>query len=246
MAFAGVWLSRAKPRFESAETAGKTKTDADLREELLVKLMDRMLISPTHQVFDMDPKSLPMRDLPPGNVSSLYLMYLGYVRPSGQQPASKSTFFCVAKSWKAALKFRHPSEHSMCLQCQTLKAAIRASTASFLQGIKGLLFFQMSFIQFPQYWVVKNSHFPWSMWQNQDFSEHASLCNQLLEHYHGQWLDRRVYWAARDRAILEGDLVCLNIDSFDKSKLFLPKFPLNRTPKRTVYETCHRLQASFI
>ena len=114
------------PRFEPS------KTSEDLREELMVKLMDRMLLGPTHQVFDMDPTVLPARELPPGNVSNLYLMYLAYVRPSGQPPACKSTFYTVWKGWASCLRFRHPSEHTMCVQCQTLKAAIRASTESYL------------------------------------------------------------------------------------------------------------------
>lgn len=121
----------AQLRFESSES--KAKSGEVLREELLVKLMDRMLLGPTHQVFDLDPSSLPYRELPPGNVSSLYLMYLAYNRPSGATPASKSTFYTVWKDWSGCLRFRHPSEHTMCVQCQTLKAAIRAATVSSLQ-----------------------------------------------------------------------------------------------------------------
>ena len=75
----------------------------------------------------------------------------------------------------------------------------------------------------------------------EDFQEHSRLCKALLDHYHGQWLDRRVYWAARNRSIYDRDLVTLIVDSFDKSKLYLPKFPFSRTPKRTIYENCNRL-----
>lgn len=123
----------AELRFESSETDGQSKTDLALREELLVKLLDRKLLGPTHQVFDMDPSKLPLRELPPGNVSGLYLMFLAYLRPSGETPPSKSTFYSVWKEWSLCLRFRHPSEHTMCVQCQTLKAAIRASTVSCLQ-----------------------------------------------------------------------------------------------------------------
>ena len=74
----------------------------------------------------------------------------------------------------------------------------------------------------------------------QDFKLHASLCSQLLEHYSSQYSDRRVYWAARERSANEGDMLTLICDSFDRSKLQLPMWPLNRTPKRTVYETLQR------
>ena len=36
------------------------------------------------------------------------------------------------------------------------------------------------------------------------------------------------------------------IDSYDKSKLQIPKYPHNRTPKRTVYELCKRFSIAFI
>ena len=82
----------------------------------------------------------------------------------------------------------------------------------------------------------------------QDFSVHASLCNELLQHYQSQYADRRVYWSARSRSECEGDLVTLICDSFDRSKLQLPMWPLNRCPKRTVYETLQRalLALSFL
>lgn len=70
-----------------------------------------------------------------------------------------------------------------------------------------------------------------------DFDEHAKLCNQLLSHYSDQYKDRLVYWAARARSSTEGDILCMIVDSFDRSKLQLPAWPLRRTPKRTVYET---------
>ena len=74
----------------------------------------------------------------------------------------------------------------------------------------------------------------------QDFNVHASLCSQLLEHYRSQYADRLVYWAARERSANEGDMLTVICDSFDRSKLQLPMWPLNRTPKRTVYETLQR------
>ena len=73
-----------------------------------------------------------------------------------------------------------------------------------------------------------------------DFALHAQKCSELLAHYTAQWRDREVYWAARDRSALHGDLLTLIVDSFDRSKLFLPRFPFNRTPKRPIYQTCQK------
>ena len=72
--------------------------------------------------------------------------------------------------------------------------------------------------------------------RHKDFKVHAALCDELLGHYSAQWADRQVYWKARDRSSIQKDLLTIIIDSFDRSKVSLPKWPLNRTPKRTVYE----------
>lgn len=75
---------------------------------------------------------------------------------------------------------------------------------------------------------------------SEDFAVHARKCDELLQHYSAQWRDREVYWSARDRSSIHGDLLTLIVDSFDRSKLYLPKFPLNRTPKRPAYQAYHR------
>ncbi|CAL1140745.1 unnamed protein product [Cladocopium goreaui] len=100
--------------FESAETASQTKSDSALREELLKKLIDRELLGATRQILvDTVIDQLPLRELPPGNTSSLYIMYLAYMRTAGNDatPCSKSTFYSVANIWKKCLKFRRKSDH---------------------------------------------------------------------------------------------------------------------------------------
>lgn len=115
-------------RFESCDTAMRSRSDEDLREELLRKLVDRHLLGPTQEILvETDIQRLPIRELPPGNTSSLYLMYLAYMRAAGGEatPASKSTFFEVAKAWKPCLRFRRKSDHAMCFECSRLKHQIQ-------------------------------------------------------------------------------------------------------------------------
>lgn len=95
-------------------------------------------MGPARQAVELKPEALPMRELPPGSIAALYLMYLGFIRPSGIQPASKSTFYEVAKQWKPCLRFRSRTEHSMCLVCQTLKAAIHSASESHLYNMQSL------------------------------------------------------------------------------------------------------------
>ena len=75
---------------------------------------------------------------------------------------------------------------------------------------------------------------------SKEFSLHSTLCYQLMKHYESQWKNREVYWCARQRSQTVGDLLTLIVDSYDKSKLCLPVFPLKRSPKRAVYEMCKR------
>ena len=100
-------------RFQSSSTSALSQSDEELREQLLKKLIENKLLGPSRQVVEIKPGSLPMRELPPGNTASLYLMYVAYMRPSGVQPAGKTTFYEVAKKWRVCLRFRRQSEHSM-------------------------------------------------------------------------------------------------------------------------------------
>lgn len=118
-------------RFESGETKQATASDEQLREDLVQKLIQQKMLGPTRQITELDPCSLPLRDLPPGNVASLFLMYVAFCRTSegGGEPASKSTFYAAAKTWlKHCLRFRPRTEHSLCVTCSSLKAAIHAAT----------------------------------------------------------------------------------------------------------------------
>jgi len=115
-------------RFESSTTAVLSQSDEALREQLLSKLIEDKLLGPARQVVELKPAELPIRELPPGTTASLFLMYLAYMRPSGITPASRSSFYGVAKQWKCCLRFRRHTEHSMCLVCQTLKAAIHGAS----------------------------------------------------------------------------------------------------------------------
>ena len=120
-------LGDPKKRFETSETASRSKTDQELREELLRKLVDRQLLGPTLETLvETDIQALPVRELPPGNTSALYMMYVAYMRTAGgeAQAACKSTFFEVAKEWRPCLRFRRKSDHTMCAECSMLKNSI--------------------------------------------------------------------------------------------------------------------------
>lgn len=69
-----------------------------------------------------------MKELPPGNVAQLYIMYLAYNKLSGDDPCCKSTFYSVAKEWWPCLRFRRKSQRALCVTCQRLKAAIHEAT----------------------------------------------------------------------------------------------------------------------
>lgn len=94
-------------------------------------------------------------------------------------------------------------------------------------------------------WAMFNSkQLPdWSLYQQnqpKDFAQQAVLSAQLLSHYSAQWKDRQIYWMTRTRSRTERDILSNIIDSFDHSKVMLPRFPGKRTPKSSVYDSLKR------
>ena len=143
-----VFLGSLDLRFETSSTAERSKTDEELREELIRKLIDRQLFGPSQQLMDLDPTTLPRRELPPGSVSSLYLMFVACNRAADVQSASRSTFYTTAKRWKECLVFRKASDHTMCVECQSLKTKIQQATV--LASISfGLQPFQVDILSVP-------------------------------------------------------------------------------------------------
>lgn len=178
---------------------------------MLKRLVDRRLLGPSQQVLGVQPEELPYRELPPCTIASLYMMYQSFHRASLSTgpPASKSLFYPIAKQWTTTcLGIRRQVEHAMCVECQSLRAAIARTT---------------------------------------NFEDHARLCDRLLQHYHETWQDRMCYWLARDHAqVADSNLLVVIVDSFDKSKLHLPAFPLKRVPKRGIYEKYLRVLALIV
>lgn len=70
--------------------------------------------------------------------------------------------------------------------------------------------------------------------------EHCRKSDELLAHYFQTYCDRAVYWTARERARTCGDILVLIIDSYDKAKVTLPRWPFQRTPKKPIYEATRR------
>lgn len=154
-------------------------------------------------------------------MATLYLMYISWMRTvaNSQKAASKSTFYSVSHVWRGVLRFRKKSDHALCVECARLKSLIRDASvrASASQPIHTAICFLSSVFC-------------------QDFEQHAKLCDALLHHYSVQYRNRMVYWAARQRAQVEKDMVRIICDSYDKSKLQLPRWDWRRCPKRAIYE----------
>ena len=55
--------------------------------------------------------------------------------------------------------------------------------------------------------------------------EMAAASDRLMRHLGGQFLDRSMYWALRNRARTDKDLLLLITDSMDKGKFALPRRP---------------------
>lgn len=106
------------------------KADEGLRDELLQRLVDTRLVGPYLQVaFNHRPERLPLRELPHGSWSELFLVYNSFCKVKGEMPASRSTFFAVATEWRQCLRFHKKTQHAQCLTCARLRAALHRAKA---------------------------------------------------------------------------------------------------------------------
>ena len=108
--------------------------DNELREELLQQLVDVHLMSPYLQVgFNSDPSRLPLRELPHGSWSELYLLYQSFSRVKNEAPACRATFFQAVGVWKICLRFHKKTQHAQCATCARLRSQLHGATESWLQ-----------------------------------------------------------------------------------------------------------------
>ena len=64
-----------------------------------------------------------------------------------------------------------------------------------------------------------------------DISSHAKYADKYMRHLAGVFADRAAYEQLKSRAIMEKDILCLIIDSMDKSKFSLPRYSQGVVPK---------------
>ena len=62
--------------------------------------------------------------------------------------------------------------------------------------------------------------------------QRVQAARSLREHYRHQYLDRCIYWSMRLASQRHGDILCIIIDSMDKSKFAWPRWSFDRVPKR--------------
>ena len=60
---------------------------------------------------------------------------------------------------------------------------------------------------------------------------HATFADQYMRHLSGVYSDRQTYAQYKWRAIHRKDIICCIVDSMDRSKFRLPRFPQGRCPK---------------
>ena len=70
------------------------------------------------------------------------------------------------------------------------------------------------------------------------WTERMGAARELRSHHHQQNLDRTIYWSLRWASRARKNVLCIIIDSMDKSKFVYPRWPFSRTPDDI--KTCHR------
>ena len=223
------------PRMLSKENLKISSGDQQFREDLLQRLIDVRLMSAFTQVgFNADPRRLALRELPHGNWSNVYLLYQAHCKAAHEVPASKSTFFSVALQWKCCLRFHKKSQHAVCATCSRLKMRLRNVKESWNHLGKNWKQIENTGLAT----VISRSCL--GCLCPKDVQLHCQLSEKLLEHYAKTLEDRKTYWAARERSKSVGDLLTIIVDSYDKAKVVLPRWPFQRCPKRSYYEQVRR------
>lgn len=82
----------------------------------------------------LEPQHLPKKYLPPGKRSDLYHLYIASCMASNAEVASVKTFYRAFEQsgFGKVLRFRQKTQHTECLICSKLKAAI-ASSKNFIE-----------------------------------------------------------------------------------------------------------------
>ena len=61
--------------------------------------------------------------------------------------------------------------------------------------------------------------------------ERLHAAKAIRQHYDDSYLDRCIYWALRYESRVLGDILCIIIDSMDRTKFAWPRWPFSKTPK---------------
>ena len=156
-------------------------------------------------------------------MAGLYLQFVAYCKSTGESACSKTLFYEVGKEWHTCLRFHKKSNHAVCAVCSELRAQIRRCTEPRLILI---MFFLVVFRPAP---CALGHLCPSTLSHHmaaEDFVRHAHLCDELLGHFTQQYRDRELYYLARERSRGRKDLLTIIVDSYDKAKIVLPKFPM--------------------
>ena len=105
----------------------------ELRQDFLDRLVDAKLCGASMQIASHSPDSLPTRELPHGNMATLFVVYNAWCKAAQEPPASRTVFYKAAKKWKVCLRFHKDSNHSKCLTCMQLQSAMDNAKVPFQQ-----------------------------------------------------------------------------------------------------------------
>lgn len=61
--------------------------------------------------------------------------------------------------------------------------------------------------------------------------ERMHAAKALRQHYNDSYLDRCIYWALRYESRVQSDILCIIIDSMDRTKFAWPRWPFSKMPK---------------
>jgi hypothetical protein len=206
--FIELYQSAAEPLPEGFLSNG-ANNDTDVVDDHAAQVWN-----PDHPVPDElrnlsdDILGVPVRHLPPGRVHDLYLQFLAW----WDEQKSCADVEGVA----GEPRFQNP-----------------ASVATFYRRWSQKWHHVMKFRQHSQHSYCQTCfELKTAMQQARgDLGRRAAVARDLRKHIRDQYQDRVLYWSMRWASRQDQDVLCIIIDSMDKTKFALPRYPFAEKPK---------------
>lgn len=210
------WLARDSPEACTVVKESEVAMDTWSPDKPTVDSLVRLTVASQAQVV-----GLPARYLPHGKLHDLYWMFLSswdFVRVElDKEPGSGQTSSVQTSRRPDVQKLRGlgtPSFPTFWRRWQVWKVYLKFRKSSQHAQCQTCFELQQTMHRGSVSWELR-----------------MQAARDLRAHYRQQYQDRCIYWAMRHASRTSSDVLCIIIDSMDKTKFAWPRWAFDRVPK---------------